>query len=147
LIKTKKTRKKGVFGSIEERQTESGKTRYMCNTSLHDFDGKTRPRTTVASSTGGTREECEYKVLLKIKEVLKDNLRIVGNDTRAKVDCIEYCIQDLEAFKTVVDSKNVIKAIDNGIGQLQEQLFKVCPDEYAPVVPNDLISNTLINEE
>lgn len=130
LIKTKKPRKKGKFGSIAERKTQSGKKRFMCNMSLHNFDGYTRPRTSVASSTGGTREECEQKALIKINEVLQENLSMVGNDKRAIADCFEYCLQDLEAFKTIVESATVSNAVDTAIKKIQIKLISLYPDEF-----------------
>ena len=59
---------------------------------------------------------------MKIKQVANENLKKVGNDDRAKMDCYEYAIQDLTAYKTVVESKRIKRMIDSGIANVQNQI-------------------------
>ncbi|MGD9581992.1 MAG: hypothetical protein AB7V50_11515, partial [Vampirovibrionia bacterium] len=56
--KTKKPRAKKNFAEVFECKEPSGKSRYKCNPSLRQFDGS-KKRTSLASSVGGSREECE----------------------------------------------------------------------------------------
>lgn len=89
-----------------------------------------RKRISIASPSGGTKEECEQKILNKIEEVIKDNLRIVGNDERAITDCYEYALEDLRRFRTVVESPNVAATVDNAILMANGKLLALKPDEY-----------------
>lgn len=130
LLRTRKPRKKGKFGAIIEITEPGGKKRFKCNVSLHNFDGHMRKRISIASPSGGTKEECEQKILNKIEEVIKDNLRIVGNDERAITDCYEYALEDLRRFRTVVESPNVAATVDNAILMANGKLLALKPDEY-----------------
>lgn len=145
-LKTKKPRKKSKFATIREITEASGKTRFKCNPSIHLFDGSTT-RPSIASSTGGTKEECEEKVLLKIKQVANENLKKVGNDDRAKMDCYEYAIQDLTAYKTVVESQRIKRMIDSGIANVQKQIQKLYLDDVSPWVSEDSIFEALEDAE
>ena len=71
-----------------------------------------------------------FLVLNKIEEVIKDNLRIVGNDERAITDCYEYALEDLRRFRTVVESPNVAATVDNAILMANGKLLALKPDEY-----------------
>ena len=62
--------------------------------------------------------------------MLQENLSMVGNDKRAIADCFEYCLQDLEAFKTIVESATVSNAVDTVIKKIQIKLISLYPDEF-----------------
>jgi len=133
MIKTKKPRKKGKFGAIYEVPEPSGKTRFKCNASLYNFDG-TKKRYSVASSVGGTREECEKKIYKTFIKVFNNNISIAGNNREAFIDCYEYALEDLENFKTVITSADVITTVDDCIKKINLYLAKVRPDEYSPFI-------------
>ena len=53
------------------------------------------------------------------------------------MDCYEYAIQDLTAYKTVVESKRIKRMIDSGIANVQKQIQKLYPDDVSHLILED----------
>lgn len=105
-----KPHKKHKFSEINPIEEPSGGVRYMCKPTIYSSAGKYQ-RTTIASSVGGTREECEIKVLEKIRSNLNTRFKSFAGQPAEQIKCCEDAVYDYERFKTIVKSKMVKKSI------------------------------------
>lgn len=119
-----KPRKKHKFCEIKPVPVESGRTRYMCKPTIYSETGDFK-RTTIASSTGGTREECEINVLEKIRKNLNIRFNSFAGQPEKQIECCENAMYDCERFSTIVKSKTVQKLLVEAEKQLTEKISKL----------------------
>lgn len=119
-----KPRKKHKFCEIKEVPVESGKTRFMCKPTIYSETGDFK-RTTIASSTDGTREECEMNVLKKIRKNLNARFNSFAGQPEEQIKCCEDAMYDCERFNTIVKSKMVQKLIVEAEKQLTGKIIKL----------------------
>lgn len=105
-----KPRKKHKFSEITEVPVASKKTRFMCKPTIYSEIGELK-RTAIASSTGGTREECEINVYEKIRSNLNTRYQSFLGLPKEQIKCCKEAIYDYERFMTIVKSKMVLKNI------------------------------------
>lgn len=119
-----KPRKKHKFSEINPIREPSGGIRYMCKPTLYKADG-TRGRTTIASSIGGTREDCEIKVFEHIRKVLNDRFLSLVGKPEEQIKCCECAYEDYSRFRTIVKSKTVIADIDQMLNKISKQINRM----------------------
>lgn len=119
-----KPRKKHKFCEIKPTHVESGRIRYMCKPTIYSETGDFK-RTTIASSTGGTREECEINVLKKIRNNLNIRFNSFVGQTEKQIECCENAMYDCERFSIIVKSKTVQKLLVEAEKQLTEKITKL----------------------
>ena len=119
-----KPRKKHKFCEIKPTHVESGRIRYMCKPTIYSETGDFK-RTTIASSTGGTREECEINVLEKIRKNLNIRFNSFAGQPEKQIECCENAMYDCERFSTIVKSKTVQKLLVEAEKQLTEKISKL----------------------
>ena len=119
-----KPRKKHNFCEITEKDVKSGKKRFVCNPTIYSDTGVFK-RTCVASSTGGTREERELKVLEKIRKNLNKRLDASVGQLEEQIRCCEDASYDCERLSTIVKSKMVQKYIAEAQKQLTDKITKL----------------------
>lgn len=118
-----KPRKKHKFSEIKPVKEPSGRIRYMCKPTIHSETGEFK-RTTVASSVGGTREECELNILKKIRKNLNVQFVSFSGQPEKQIKCCEDALYDCERLSTIVKSKTVQKFIVEAQKQLTEKITK-----------------------
>lgn len=118
-----KPRKKHKFCEIKEVPVESGKTRFMCKPTIYSETGEFK-RTTVASSTGGTREECEVNVFEKIRSNLNARYQSFIGQPEEQIKCCEEASFDYKRFKTIVRSKTVREEIDKMLDKIFNRIIQ-----------------------
>ena len=123
LKKRAKPRKKHKFSEIEPRKEPSGGVRYMCKPTIYLETGKFK-RTTIASSVGGTREECEVKVYEKIRINLNTRYQSFLGQPEEQIRCCEDAIYDYERFRTIVKSRMVKMNIDQMLDKISRRITR-----------------------
>lgn len=122
-----KPRKKHQFSEIVKVPVKRVKghdsSRYMCKPTIQLEDG-TIDRTSIASSVGGTREECEVKVFEKIRYNLNTYYKSLAGQPEKQIECCENAIYDYERFRTIVQSKTVRKDIDVMLDKIKARITK-----------------------
>ena len=119
-----KPRKKHKFSEITSVTEPSDGIRYMCKPTIYSETGVFR-RTTIASSVGGTREECEVNVLKKIRKNLNVRFNSFAGQPEEQIKCCQDALYDCERFSTIVKSKMVQNAIGEARKQLTEKITKL----------------------
>lgn len=118
-----KPRKKHKFCEIKEVSVESGKTRFMCKPTIYSETGDFK-RTTIASSTDGTREECEINVFEKIRSNLNTRYKVFAGQPEEQIRCCEEASYDYERFKTIAKNKMVREEIDKMLEKISNRIIK-----------------------
>lgn len=116
-----KPRKKHKFSEIKPVDEPSGGKRFMCKPTIYSETGEFK-RTSVASSVGGTREECEVNVLKKIRKNLNTRFKSFVGQPEEQIKCCEDALYDCERFSTIVRSKTVQKFLVEAGKQLTEKI-------------------------
>ena len=93
----------------------------MCKPTIYSETGEFK-RTSVASSVGGTREECEVNVLKKIRKNLNTRFKSFVGQPEEQIKCCEDALYDCERFSTIVRSKTVQKFLVEAGKQLTEKI-------------------------
>lgn len=119
-----KPRKKHKFSEIKPVTEPSGRVRYKCKPTIFSETGEFK-RTTIASSVGGTREECEINVFEKIRYNLNQRYQSLKHQTEEKIKCCEDACSDYERFRTIVQSKKVQKDIDDMLEKISTRILKL----------------------
>ena len=117
-----KPRKKHKFSEINPAKEPSGGIRYMCKPTIYSEMGEFK-RTTIASSVGGTREECEVKVYEKIRSNLNTRYQSFLGQPEEQIKCCEDAVYDYERFRTIVQSKKVRKDIDLMLDKISRRII------------------------
>ena len=118
-----KPRKKHKFSEIKPIKEVSGGIRYMCKPTIYSETGEFK-RTTIASSIGGTREECEVKVFEKIRSNLNTRFKAFKGQPEEQIKCCKDAVYDCERLNTIVKSKTVQKYIFEAQKQLTEKIIE-----------------------
>uniref|UniRef100_UPI003FF02292 hypothetical protein n=1 Tax=Lachnospira sp. TaxID=2049031 RepID=UPI003FF02292 len=122
-LKTRaKPRKKHKFSEINSVKEPSGGIRYMCKPTIHSEKGEFK-RTTIASSVGGSREECEIKVYEKIRSNLNIRYQSFLGQPEKQIKCCEDAVYDYERFRTIVKSKNVRMDIEQMLDKISRRII------------------------
>lgn len=117
-----KPRKKHKFSEIKPVKEPSGRIRYMCKPTIYSETGEFK-RTTISSSVGGTREECEGNVFEKIRCNLNIRYKSFSGQPKEQIKCCEDACYDYERFRTVVQSKTVRKDIDLMLDKISRRII------------------------
>lgn len=117
-----KPRKKHKFSEINPTKEPSGGIRYMCKPTIYSEMGEFK-RTTIASSVGGTREECEVKVYEKIRSNLNTRYQSFLGQPEEQIKCCEDAVYDYKRFRTIVQSKKVRKDIDLMLDKISRRII------------------------
>lgn len=117
-----KPRKKHKFSEINPAKEPSGGIRYMCKPTIYSEMGEFK-RTTIASSVGGTREECEANVYEKIRSNLNTRYQSFLGQPEEQIKCCEDAVYDYERFRTIVQSKKVRKDIDLMLEKISRRII------------------------
>ena len=122
-LKTRaKPRKKHKFSEINSVKEPSGGIRYMCKPTIHSEKGEFK-RTTIASSVGGSREECEIKVYEKIRSNLNIRYQSFLGQPEKQIKCCEDAVYDYERFRTIAKSKNVRMDIEQMLDKISRRII------------------------
>ena len=121
LKRRAKPRKKHKFSEI---MFVSESARYMCKPTLYKEDG-TRGRTSIASSVGGTREECEEKVYEKIRWNLNRRYESLHGKVVEQIECCKAFYSDFSNFRTIVQSNAVLGTIDAMLEKITARIKKL----------------------
>lgn len=122
-LRTKaKPRKKHKFSEIKPVKEPSGRIRYMCKPTIYSKTGEFK-RTSIASSVGGTREECEIRVFETIRENLNTYYKSLAGQPEEQIRCCEGAYDDYERFKSVVKSKTVRNDIDMMLDKISRRIL------------------------
>ncbi len=117
-----KPRKKNKFSEIKPVKEPSGRIRYMCKPTIYSETGEFK-RTTIASSVGGTREECEVNVFEKIRSNLNTRFKSFAGQPMEQIKCCEDAYYDYERFRTIVQSKAVKNDIDLMLDKISRRII------------------------
>lgn len=117
-----KPRKKHKFSEIKPVKEPSGRIRYMCKPTIYSKTGEFK-RTSIASSVGGTREECEVKVFETIRENLNTYYKSLAGQPEEQIRCCEGAYDDYERFKSIVKSKTVRNDIDMMLDKISRRIL------------------------
>ena len=119
-----KPRKKHKFSEIKPVTEPSGRVRYKCKPTIFSETGEFK-RTTIASSVGGTREECETNVFEKIRHNLNVRYQSQNGQLDERIRCCKDAYSDYEKFRTIVQSKTVQADIDQMLCKISERIKKL----------------------
>lgn len=118
-----KPRKKHKFSEIKPVKEPSGRIRYMCKPTIQSEIGEFK-RTTIASSVGGSREECEVNVFEKIRSNLNTYYQSLAGKPEEQIKCCEGAYYDYERFRTIVQSKTVRNDVDLMLDKIATRILK-----------------------
>ena len=126
MEKTKKPREKGEFGKITFNENEN---RFRCNITLKNYDSSSK-RWSVASSVGGSREECEQKVVDKILSVFEQNKKAALSNGEELDASYLYVYKALARAETEIESSRVLEKVEKLRNEFFDRLRELHPDKY-----------------
>lgn len=114
----RKPRCKGVFGKIRAYPQPSGKQRYKCNATLHDCNGKAITKS-ITGNVGASYDESDCQIFGKIVKHIKAEEAKCKLDVAKAVAYLEIALRDVENYKTLDHSEDMLKHIDDVLDQIK----------------------------
>ncbi len=121
--KNRKPRSKGAFGKITAYPQPSGKQRYKCNATLHTCDGAAITKS-LTGKVGASYDESDYQILGKIVGHIKTERAKCQPDKEKAVAYMEVSMGDIENYRTLEHSEDMIWYVDDVLDQMKRYLEK-----------------------